>query len=81
MMYSVEELFSCFHSYFDNIVYYDQTNNVKDSVYIKDYTGEYNEDEYSNFLDEYRGCNVVDWEYFAHGNYIDITFESESNAE
>ena len=78
MIIDVVDLFSHFTSYFDKILFLDKTNNIQDTVHIKD-NGYYNYKKFDEFLEEYGNAEVIDWEYVYHDNLIDIKIESEIN--
>lgn len=73
MVCDVESLFHCFVNFFDKIIFFDATANIQDTVYVKDDNGEYNTEEYWDFVKQYAYYDVTEWQYVGNGNYIDLT--------
>lgn len=72
---TVIELFDHFDFLPDKIVYFDEKENVQDTVYVMRITaeGEYKYDafRYTDFVNEYGDREVTDWKY-RHGDVMHI---------
>ena len=72
---TVLELFNHFDFYHDEIVYFDEKENVQDTVYViritEDGEHEYYDDRYTDFVNEYGDREVTDWKY-RYGDIMDI---------
>ena len=72
---TVSELFNCCLSYFNEIHYYDRTNNIQDYYSVKEFvTLERME---RKFLDEYGDYKVLFWECDMRNCSIHVEIESE----
>ena len=64
---TVLELFNNFDFYPDEIVYFDEKENVQDTVFVAQITAdgkkEYDGDRYNDFIDEYGDRELIDWHY------------------
>ena len=69
---TVLELFERFSAYFNKIVYFDETNNIQDSIELKDCNDNIKTEEYYKFIDQYGSFKVLDWRFDNYNNNISI---------
>lgn len=75
-MITVNELFTVnFAMYFDKIKFYDETNNIQDTMFINNGHNDYDEKAWNEFLEAYGEYYVTEWQYMYYNNTIDITIE------
>lgn len=70
-MMTVIELFDKFTNFFDKVAYFDEINNIQDTIYIKK-NGEIHGEIYYDFLNNYGVREVCEWEYSYERNCLYI---------
>ncbi len=71
---TVDELFDKFTVYFDKIVYFDEANNIEDTIDLKN-GDDFLIMKYDDFLEEYGDCEITDWNFDNSNNTIEISFK------
>lgn len=75
---TVAELLDHFHIYPDAIEFYDITENVEDTIYLKLYVDTYDVDAYDDFLSEYGDRIVKEWKWqIDYSLYIQFAKEED----
>lgn len=72
---TVAELFERFSAYFDKIVYFDETNNIEDSIEVRDCKEDVKTEEYIKFIFKYGLFKVLDWRFDNYNNHNNITID------
>ena len=69
---TVGELFDCFLEHFNKIIYLDITNNIQDSIELRDCNNDVKTEEYDKFIDQYGSSKVDGWRFDNYNNDIVI---------
>lgn len=69
---TVAELFERFSAYFNKIIFFDETNNIQDSIELSDCNKDVKVYEYVNFIYKYGLFKVDAWRFDNYNNNIVI---------
>jgi hypothetical protein len=72
---TVKELFDSFTMIFNEILYFDDDNNLQDKENLVDSNGEFKTKKYKDFLSKYGNYKVNAWKFDNRYNIISISIE------